>query len=50
MKSIQEIRLQLRLGKFQFTRHGLKRLVERNISKLEIIETGENAIIIQWIQ
>lgn len=47
MKSIDEIRLQLRSDNFQFTRHGLKRLVERNISKLEIIETGENAIIIE---
>ncbi|MBD2394336.1 DUF4258 domain-containing protein [Cyanobacterium aponinum FACHB-4101] len=47
MKSIDEIRLQLRSGQFQFTRHGLRRLVERNISRSEIIETGENAIIIE---
>ncbi|WP_330203279.1 DUF4258 domain-containing protein [Cyanobacterium sp. Dongsha4] len=47
MKSIDEIRLQLRAGQFQFTRHGLRRLVERNISRSEIIETGENAIIIE---
>jgi Domain of unknown function (DUF4258) len=47
MKSINEIRLQLQSGKFQFTRHGLRRLVERNISKLEIIETGKNVIIIE---
>lgn len=47
MKSIEEIRTQLQSGKFEFTRHGLKRLVERNISKSELMETGENAIIIE---
>jgi hypothetical protein len=47
MKSIHEIRSQLRAGKFQFTRHGLKRFVERNISQSEIIETGENVVIIE---
>lgn len=47
MKSINEIRLQLQSGNFQFTRHSLKRLVERNISKLDIIETGKNVVIIE---
>lgn len=47
MKLIDEICLQLHTGKFQFTRHALKRLVERNIAINEIIETGENAIIIE---
>jgi hypothetical protein len=47
MKSIEEIRQQLKSGNFEFTRHGLKRLVERNISQSEIMETGENAIIIE---
>ncbi|MDB9534921.1 DUF4258 domain-containing protein [Dolichospermum planctonicum CS-1226] len=46
MKSIDEIREQLQSGNFEFTRHGLKRLVERNISRSEIMETGDNAIII----
>jgi hypothetical protein len=47
MKSIDEIREQLQSGKFEFTRHGLKRLVERNISRSEIMATGDNAIIIE---
>jgi hypothetical protein len=47
MKSIDEIRQQLQSGNFELTRHGLKRLVERNISRSEIIETGKNAIIIE---
>jgi hypothetical protein len=47
MKSIDEIREQLQSGKFEFTRHGLKRLVERNISRAEIMEIGDNAIIIE---
>jgi Domain of unknown function (DUF4258) len=47
MKSIDEIRQQLQAGNFELTRHGLKRLVERNISRSEIMETGDNAIIIE---
>ncbi|TAE58083.1 MAG: DUF4258 domain-containing protein [Nostocales cyanobacterium] len=47
MKSIDEIRQQLQAGNFEFTRHGLKRLVERNISRSEIIEIGDNAVIIE---
>ncbi len=47
MKSIKEIREQLKTGNINLTRHGLKRLVERNISRQEIMETGENAIIIE---
>lgn len=33
MKSIDEIRQQLQSGNFELTRHSLKRLVERNISR-----------------
>lgn len=47
MKSLKQIRQQLTKGKIQFTRHGLQRLVERNISLEEIKETGKNAIIIE---
>ncbi|MGK7945402.1 MAG: DUF4258 domain-containing protein [Microcystaceae cyanobacterium] len=47
MKSLDKIRQQLRSGEFEFTRHALKRLVERNISRQEIQETGNNAIIIE---
>jgi hypothetical protein len=41
MKSIDQIRQQLRLGKFELTRHALKRLVERNISRTEIYEPNQ---------
>lgn len=47
MKTLLEIRHQLQTGAFEFTRHAFKRAVERNISDLEIIQTGENAIIIE---
>ncbi len=47
MKSIEQIRQQLTSGNFNLTRHALKRLVERNISRSEIIETGDNATIIE---
>jgi hypothetical protein len=47
MKSLDKIRQQLASGRFQFTRHALKRLVERNISRAKIRETGDNAIIIE---
>lgn len=47
MKSLNQIRQQLLSGNFQFTRHALRRLVERNISRTEIMETGNNAIIIE---
>ena len=47
MKSIDEIRQQLQSGDFELTRHALKRLVERNISRLEIMETGKNVTIIE---
>lgn len=47
MKSIDEIREQLQSGNFEFTRHRLKRLVERNISRSEIMKTGDNAVIIE---
>jgi hypothetical protein len=36
MKSIAEIQRQLVAGAFEFTRHALKRVVERNISEAEI--------------
>jgi hypothetical protein len=48
MKSIEKIRTQLQSGKFEFTHHDLKHLVERNISKSELMEKGENAIILSY--
>jgi hypothetical protein len=47
VKCLTEIRQQLSMGNFEFTRHALKRSIERNISKMEIQETGLNAIIIE---
>ncbi len=47
MKTLEEIRRQLFLGEFEFSRHALKRVVERNISELEIKEAGRNAKIIE---
>ncbi|EAZ89009.1 DUF4258 domain-containing protein [Crocosphaera chwakensis] len=47
MKPLEEIRQQLVSGQFDLTRHALKRIVERNITREEIMETGKNAIIIE---
>ncbi len=40
MKSLEVIQQQLHAGRFEFTRHALKRAVERNISEEEIREAG----------
>lgn len=47
MKTLDEIRHQLSLGQFEFSRHGFRRAVERNISELEIKEAGAKAEIIE---
>lgn len=47
MKTLEEIQRQLSLGEYEFSRHALKRVVERNISELEIKEVGKNAKIIE---
>jgi hypothetical protein len=47
VKKLSEIQNQLRAGEFEFTRHAFKRAVERNISELEIIQVGENVVIIE---
>ncbi len=47
MKPLNKILEQLFFGEFEFTRHGLIKAVERNISDLEIKEAGKNAIIIE---
>ena len=41
MKSLDDIKEQLRTGSFEFTRHAFKRAVERNISDKEIRESAE---------
>jgi len=38
MKSLEDIRRQLSSGEFEFSRHGFRRAVERNISEQEIRE------------
>ena len=48
MKTFEEARRQLSLGYFDFTRHGFKRSIERNISDIEIIEAGTNAKMIEY--
>lgn len=47
MKSIDEIRTQLSVGQFEFSRHAFKRAVERNISEFEIRQAGIQARIIE---
>jgi hypothetical protein len=45
MKTIEEIRLQLSVGEFEFSHHAFKRAVERNISEMEIKQAGAKAQI-----
>lgn len=47
MKSIEIIRRQLLLGQFEFSRHAFKRVIERNISELEIRQAGGESKIIE---
>jgi hypothetical protein len=47
MKTFEQIRQQLMDGEFDFSRHALKRAVERNISEEEIRQMAENAQIIE---
>ena len=47
MKTLEEIQRQLSSGEFEFSRHAFKRVVERNISELEIRQAGEEAKIIE---
>ena len=47
MTTIEEIRSKLSLGSFDFSRHGLRRAVERNISEHEIRQAGLHATNIE---
>ncbi|MCC6499016.1 MAG: DUF4258 domain-containing protein [Anaerolineales bacterium] len=47
MKSLEQIRRQLAAGEFEFTRHALKRAVERNISEGEIREVARDAELVE---
>jgi len=44
---IHDIRQRLANGQFEFSRHGLHRVVERNISDAEIRAAGRNAEVIE---
>ena len=41
MKSLERIRRKFAAGEFEFSRHALKRVVERNISESEIREAAD---------
>ena len=47
MKTLEKVRTQLAAGEFEFTRHALKRVVERNITDQEIRHAGTQATIIE---
>ncbi|MCY4508436.1 MAG: DUF4258 domain-containing protein [Acidobacteria bacterium] len=47
MKTTARIRTQLSVGEFDFSRHAFRRVVERNISELEIREAGSDAEVIE---
>jgi hypothetical protein len=47
MKTLADIRRQLAAGEFEFSRHALHRVVERNIAEQEIREAGANAEVIE---
>ena len=47
MKTLIEICRQLAAGEFEFSRHAFRRVVERNISEVEIKQAGAKAILIE---
>jgi len=47
MKSFDQICCHLSAKEFEFSRHALKRAVERNISENEIVQVAENAEMIE---
>jgi hypothetical protein len=47
MKTLEKVRSQLSIGEFEFSRHALKRVVERNISDQIIRQVGMQADIIE---
>ena len=47
MKTLEKVRSQLSTGEFEFSRHALKRVVERNIGDQEIRQAGMQANIIE---
>ena len=47
MKTLERVQSQLASGEFEFSRHALKRVVERNISEQDITQGGAQANIIE---
>ena len=47
MKTFLQIQQQLAAGDFEFSRHALRRVVERNISEQEIREAGAKAEVME---
>ena len=47
MKTLEEVRIQLSAGEFEFSRHAFKRVVERSIADQEIREVGAQASVIE---
>lgn len=47
MKTITRLRDQLSRGEFDFSRHALRRVVERRISDREIREAGSEAVVVE---
>ncbi len=46
-KTLDAVRRQLATGRYEFSRHAFRRVVERNISEAEIQEAGGDAEIIE---
>lgn len=47
MKTLLQIQRQLAAGEFEFSRHALRRVVERNISEQEIRDAGAAGEVIE---
>lgn len=47
MKSLAQIRVQLASGSYELSRHAFRRIVERNISEIEIRQAGSSVVIIE---
>jgi len=47
VKTLRDIQQQLAAGEFEFSRHAFRRVVERNISEVEIREAGAKAEVIE---
>ena len=47
MKTLSEIQEQLAAGRFEFSRHAFRHVVERNISEQEVREAGAKAEVVE---